>query len=145
MRQRSSTPDIPILSSTKPHTVSGLETTSLGDACHEAMRRHHDKSHDQSRKGVSTPRIIQSLNAHVHVERENDSGDLIYSAREIANWWWSDPSNKARKKVYHIWSFYRQDEEQENDPIPFFKMAGTLCLSKKSFRAWLKRNQGRVD
>jgi hypothetical protein len=73
---------------------------------------------------------------------DNGSGDILYGARAIALWWWNDPSDKARKRVFTIWSVVKNRPEK----MGLFKMKDTsLCLSKSAFLAWLpkKLNNGK--
>lgn len=62
----------------------------------------------------------------------NDGGDVIYGARGIAVFLFGDASNRARRRVFHLWSYYRDRKEKAG----FFKLKGALCLSKAQWKAF---------
>jgi hypothetical protein len=59
-------------------------------------------------------------------------GDILYGARAIAGYLFADDSNRARRRVFNLWTFHRDREEQAG----FFKLKGALCLSKSQWLAF---------
>jgi hypothetical protein len=60
------------------------------------------------------------------------AGDIIYGAKAIARFLFDDDSNRSRRRVFNLWSHYRDRKEQAG----FFKLKGALCLSKSKWMAF---------
>lgn len=52
-------------------------------------------------------------------------GDIIYGAKAIAGYIFGDEGSRARRRVFNLWTHYRDREERAG----FFKLKGALCLS----------------
>jgi hypothetical protein len=132
-----------------------LKEKTLGDSCFEAMVRHaeHQKRTLAVAGGGSGRRPPPPPPPPPSAPDED--GDIVWSARGIAKWLFGDERNAARKRVFHLWDLVKQQREEDEaagrsadeatDTIPFFRVEGTLCLSKSEFRAWLKRQLKRKD
>lgn len=59
-------------------------------------------------------------------------GDIIYGAKAIARFLFDDDGNRSRRRVFNLWSHYRDRKEQAG----FFKLKGALCLSKSKWLAF---------
>lgn len=57
-------------------------------------------------------------------------GDIVYGAKAIARFIFDDDGNRARRRVFNLWSHYRDRKESAG----FFKLKGALCLSKKRWQ-----------
>jgi hypothetical protein len=111
------------------HTAKGA------DACFDAMRRHNERSSRtpsaSGAKGPAPPVSIEPVQAPVSNGRDIE-GDIVYGARAIAKFIFSDARNTARRRVFNLWAFHQERKERAG----FFKMKGGLCLSKSQWRAF---------
>ena len=57
-------------------------------------------------------------------------GDIVYGARAIARFMFEEDGDRARRRVFNIWTHHRDRRENAG----FFKMKGALCLSKRRWR-----------
>lgn len=57
---------------------------------------------------------------------------MIYGARAVALYLFNDDSNRARRRVFNLWTHYRDRKESAG----FFKLKGALCLSKSQWEQW---------
>ncbi len=57
-------------------------------------------------------------------------GDIIYGAKAIAHFLFDDEGNRSRRRVFNLWSHYRD----RNERAGFFKLKGALCLSKSQWQ-----------
>ena len=118
-----------------PDTNSGgnsLRSNRVGtaDDCYRAMQFHDARS-----------RIARAITSAVSPERPaeeapplatNNSGDIIYGARSIAEYLFADGGNRARRRVFNLWAHYSVRKEKAG----FFKLKGALCLSKSQWRSF---------
>jgi hypothetical protein len=58
------------------------------------------------------------------------AGDIIYGARAIAQYLFNDASTRTRRRVFNLWTHYRDRKESAG----FFKLKGALCLSKRQWQ-----------
>lgn len=61
-----------------------------------------------------------------------DEGDVVYGGTAIARHLFKDDSKTARRRVFHLWTYYRDRKENAG----LFKLKGALCLSKSKWRAF---------
>jgi hypothetical protein len=110
-----------------PHTAKDA------DACFDAMRRHNERRAAPAlmANGPAPPAAAEPVPAPVSSGRDIE-GDIVYGARAIAKFIFSDASNTARRRVFNLWAFHQAREERAG----FFKMKGGLCLSKSQWRAF---------
>jgi hypothetical protein len=87
-----------------------------------AIERHHGH---QVASAASRP-----IEPPVHGDA--DPGDIIYGARAIARFIFAEDSNRARRRVFNLWTHYRDRQERAG----FFKLKGALCLSKSQWRGF---------
>ncbi len=59
-----------------------------------------------------------------------DGGDIIYGGKACALFIFGDDSNRARRRVFNLWTHYKARKERAG----FFKLKGALCLSKSQWR-----------
>ncbi len=103
-------------------------TERVSDACFEAMRRLHGRRTPSVFGARETPAVGETP-----VQSGRDiEGDIVYGARAIAKFIFSDASNTARRRVFNLWAFHQGRQERAG----FFKMKGGLCLSKSQWRAF---------
>jgi hypothetical protein len=106
-------------------------TAQVAEACFDAMVRHHERRTAPAfaAKETSSPACpgTPSIQSGRDIE-----GDIVYGARAIAKFIFSDASNTARRRVFNLWAFHQAREERAG----FFKMKGGLCLSKSQWRAF---------
>jgi hypothetical protein len=109
------------------------QTAPVADACFDAMRRHNERRTPPAfgAKGPAPPASAEPVPAPVASGRDIE-GDIVYGARAIAKFIFSDASNTARRRVFNLWAFHQAREERAG----FFKMKGGLCLSKSQWRAF---------
>jgi hypothetical protein len=110
-----------------------LHAAPGADACFDAMRRHHERRTPSASgaKGPAPPVSTEPVQAPVSSGRDIE-GDIVYGARAIAKFIFSDASNTARRRVFNLWAFHQARDERTG----FFKMKGGLCLSKSQWRAF---------
>jgi hypothetical protein len=89
-----------------------------------AIERHH------RRQVASAPALGAGLPVHGHDGNQDDPGDIIYGARAIARFIFAEDNNRARRRVFNLWTHYRDRQERAG----FFKLKGALCLSKSQWR-----------
>jgi hypothetical protein len=110
------------------------------DACFEAMIRHNGRNsrtpNEIGAGGPSSPVSAghaESAGSPASVQAGKDiEGDIVYGARAIAKFIFSDARNTARRRVFNLWAFHQERKERAG----FFKMKGGLCLSKSQWRAF---------
>jgi hypothetical protein len=99
------------------------------------MRRHNERSSRTPpalvAKGPAPPAAAGPVPAALSSSKDIE-GDIVYGARAIAKFIFSDASNTARRRVFNLWAFHQAREERAG----FFKMKGGLCLSKSQWRAF---------
>ncbi len=61
-----------------------------------------------------------------------DEGDIVYGGTAIARHLFKDDGKTARRRVFHLWTYYRDRKENAG----LFKLKGALCLSKSKWRAF---------
>ena len=106
-------------------------TGHVGEACFDAMRRHHERRTPPSIAAKETPSPVSAEVGGIQGGRDIE-GDIVYGARAIAKFIFSDASNTARRRVFNLWAFHQARQERAG----FFKMKGGLCLSKSQWRAF---------
>jgi len=109
------------------------QTAPVADACFDAMRRHHERRTPPAfgAKGPAPPAATGPVPASTPSGRDIE-GDIVYGARAIAKFIFSDASNTARRRVFNLWAFHQARQERAG----FLKMKGGLCLSKSQWRAF---------
>ncbi len=103
-----------------------------GDDCFEAMCRHHEVQRQGfAARSAPTEARLPATNAPPGV---SEAGDIIYGAEAIARFIFDDYGErgpkKCRRRVFHLWNHHRDRKERAG----FFKLKGTLCLSKSLWR-----------
>lgn len=102
------------------------------DECHEAMLRHN--KHLRQTAPLIRVEPCRAQTSGGGNGTNDEPGDIIYGAESIA-WFIFDDCDavgptRARRRVYHLWNHYRDRKERAG----FFKLKGTLCLSKSQWR-----------
>lgn len=105
-----------------------------GDECFEAMLRHHKRQQQGvDARSIPTDPALPATSASTGGSG-SDAGDIIYGAEAIAAYMYDDynvsTAKECRRRVYHHWNYYRDRKERAG----FFKLKGTLCLSKSQWR-----------
>jgi hypothetical protein len=116
---------------TKRSNGKTQQAAPVGDACFDAMLRHHERRTPPTfeARGSAPPEATSQPPVQSGKDIE---GDIVYGARAIAKFIFSDASNTARRRVFNLWAFHQAREERAG----FFKMKGGLCLSKSQWRAF---------
>lgn len=99
---------------------------NLSDRCFDAMKRH------AAAMGGSAPPPGNPKPPPPPVTKQGTPGDVIYGARAIAKFIFDDDSNRARRRVFNLWTYYSSRKERAG----FFKLKGALCLSKSQWLAF---------
>jgi len=110
---------------------NAINAAGSAEACFAAMQRHHARMADPAPTALSGGK--QPPGAPPPAGSDDDEagpGDLIYGARAIALYLFNDDSDRARRRVFHLWDHYRQRKEKAG----FFKLKGAVCLSKSQWR-----------
>jgi hypothetical protein len=98
-----------------------------------AVERHHERGKVASAvpaaRNAGTP---ASSTGDFSVATPPDPGDVIYGAKAIARFIFGEDGNRARRRVFNLWTHYRDRQERAG----FFKLKGALCLSKAQWRAF---------
>jgi hypothetical protein len=89
-----------------------------------AVERHYDRT---------TQTVASSVGSMAETAtNESDTADIIYGARAIARFIFGVDDNRARRRVFNLWTHYRDREERAG----FFKLKGALCLSRSQWRSF---------
>jgi hypothetical protein len=89
-----------------------------------AVERHHARV---------TQTVASSVGSMAErATNEPDTADIIYGARAIARFIFGVDNNRARRRVFNLWTHYRDRQERAG----FFKLKGALCLSKSQWRSF---------
>jgi hypothetical protein len=95
------------------------------------MVRHQERRSPPASTARETPFPVSAEVVAIQGGRDIE-GDIVYGARAIAKFIFSDASNTARRRVFNLWAFHQARQERAG----FFKMKGGLCLSKSQWRAF---------
>ncbi len=104
---------------TRPVPADG--SASPAEECFKAMQRHAAAGKPIASNhpaATATPSPKPAM-----------PGDIIYGARDIALFIFGDGGNRARRRVFNLWSYYSKREQRAG----FFKLKGALCLSKSQW------------
>jgi hypothetical protein len=100
---------------------NGAASASPADECFKAMQR---------RAAAGKPIAIHPAPAEAAPSpKAAPAGDVIYGARAIAKFIFDDDSDRARRRVFNLWTYYGSREERAG----FFKLKGAVCLSKSQW------------
>src|ERR1700721_3049279 len=83
-----------------------LEATPVADVCFDAMLRHHERRTPPAlgARGPAPPAAAGQAPAQSGGDIE---GDIVYGARAIAKFIFSDASDTARRRVFNLWAFHQ--------------------------------------
>lgn len=88
-----------------------------------AVQRHHEPA------SLASPVVGAVHDTSFSAET---NGDVLYGARAIAAYIFGADDNRTRRRVFNLWSHYRDRKEKSG----LFKLKGALCLSKSQWRAF---------
>jgi hypothetical protein len=95
------------------------------DDCFRAMERHATIPNG---KAGTLPAALPQPKAPASIP----PGDTVYGARAIARFIFDEDGNRARRRVFNLWTHFQHREERAG----FFKLKGALCLSKSQWLAF---------
>ena len=103
------------------------DNSSAASASFAAMQRLNDRQQAERAQALRPPHIPS---APLPPPSSDDGGDVVYGARAIAVFLFGDGSDRARRRVFNLWTHYSQRKEK----VGFFKLNGALCFSKSLWR-----------
>ncbi len=103
------------------------DRSSAASASFAAMQRLNERQQAERARALQ-PQHVPS--APSLPPSSDDGGDVVYGARAIALFLFKDDSDRARRRVFNLWTHYRDRKEQAG----FFKLKGALCLCKSLWR-----------
>jgi hypothetical protein len=119
-----------------PSQVTRKSPHGTADDCHKASCKHYERTHRSRVRIVQPepgqPNDIAAGGNSVGAPSSSIRGDIIYGAAAVAAFIFGESNKKARRRVYNLWSFYRDRHERAG----FFKLKGGLCLSITRWRAF---------
>jgi hypothetical protein len=121
---------------TAPSQVTRKSPHGTADDCHKASCQHYERTHRSGVRIVQPePRQPNDVAAGGNSAGPPSSslrGDIIYGAAAVAAFIFGESHKKARRRVYNLWTFYRDRHERAG----FLKLKGSLCLSITRWRAF---------